>query len=90
MRPSRVRGTLHRLRKEVKEAHGIIVGTPEYHGSLSGVLKNALDLMSFDEIEGKMMGLVVLVMILVLVIVSSVLLSLSLLVLSTVPTSTSL
>ncbi len=47
-----------RLRRQVKEAQGIILGTPEYHGSLSGVLKNALDLMSFNEIEGKMMGLV--------------------------------
>ena len=47
-----------RLREEVKQAHGVILGTPEYHGSLSGVLKNALDLMGFDEFEGKMIGLV--------------------------------
>src|SRR2546421_12952147 len=47
-----------RLRAEIKEADGIILGTPEYHGSLSGVLKNALDLMGFDEFEGKMIGLV--------------------------------
>jgi len=47
-----------RLRKEIKSAHGVILGTPEYHGSYSGVLKNALDLMGFDEFEGKMIGLV--------------------------------
>ena len=47
-----------RLRSEVKEAEGLILGTPEYHGSFSGVLKNALDLMGFDELEGKMIGLV--------------------------------
>ena len=42
----------------MKQARGIILGTPEYHGGFSGVLKNALDLMGFDEIEGKMIGLV--------------------------------
>jgi FMN reductase len=47
-----------RLRSEVSHAQGIILGTPEYHGSFSGVLKNALDLMGFNEIEGKMIGLV--------------------------------
>lgn len=47
-----------KLRREVKQAQGIIWGTPEYHASLSGALKNALDLMSFDEFEGKMIGLV--------------------------------
>ena len=46
------------LRKSVGQAQGIILGTPEYHGSFSGVLKNALDLMGFDELEGKMIGLV--------------------------------
>ena len=47
-----------RLRQEVKQATGVILGTPEYHGSFSGVLKNALDLMGFDEFEGKMIGMV--------------------------------
>jgi len=47
-----------KLRKLVNDAQGIILGTPEYHGGYSGVLKNALDLMGFDEFEGKMMGLV--------------------------------
>lgn len=47
-----------RLRSQVLQAHGIILGTPEYHASYSGVLKNALDLMSSEHFEGKMMGLV--------------------------------
>ena len=47
-----------RLRQEVGQAQGIVLGTPEYHGSFSGVLKNALDLMGFDEFEGKMIGLI--------------------------------
>jgi NAD(P)H-dependent FMN reductase len=47
-----------RLREDVRRAQGIILGTPEYHGGYSGVLKNALDLMGFEEFEGKMIGLV--------------------------------
>ena len=46
------------LRREVKQAKGIILGTPSYHGGFSGVLKNALDLMSFEQFEGKIIGLV--------------------------------
>lgn len=46
------------LRKELRNADGIILGTPEYHGSFSGVLKNAIDLMGFKEFEGKIIGLV--------------------------------
>lgn len=47
-----------RLRATIRSCHGLVLGTPEYHGSFSGVLKNALDLMGFDEMEGKMIGLV--------------------------------
>jgi FMN reductase len=47
-----------RLRKQVQATQGIVLGTPIYHGSFSGVLKNALDLMGFREFEGKMIGLV--------------------------------
>lgn len=47
-----------RLRAAIRRSHGIILGTPEYHGSLSGVLKNMLDLMGATEFEGKVIGLV--------------------------------
>ena len=47
-----------RLKKEVENAQGIILGTPEYHGSYSGVLKSALDHMGFREFEGKIVGLI--------------------------------
>jgi NAD(P)H-dependent FMN reductase len=47
-----------RVRGEVERAQGIILGTPVYHGSFSGVLKNALDAMGFAEFEGKVVGLV--------------------------------
>lgn len=46
-----------RLRRDLREATGLILGTPEYHGGYSGVLKNALDLMGFAEFEGKTLGL---------------------------------
>jgi NAD(P)H-dependent FMN reductase len=47
-----------KLRAKVRRAQGIILATPEYHGGYSGVLKNALDMMGFDEFEGKMLGLI--------------------------------
>lgn len=46
------------FRSKLKGAQGIVIATPEYHGSYSGVLKNALDLCGFDEFEGKIVGLV--------------------------------
>jgi NAD(P)H-dependent FMN reductase len=49
---------VHRLRQEVRDAKGILLATPEYHGGYSGVLKNALDLMGFEEFDGKMIGLI--------------------------------
>lgn len=53
-----VRPDVLRLREKVRNAQGVILATPEYHGSVSGVLKNALDLMGWTEFEGKMIGLV--------------------------------
>lgn len=47
-----------RLRKDVGEAQGILLGTPEYYGSLTGVLKNAIDLMGSEQFAGKVVGLV--------------------------------
>ena len=49
---------VERLRQTVKQADGLILATPEYHGSVSGVLKNALDLMSFEHLSDKVTGLI--------------------------------
>jgi len=46
------------LQEVVTAADGLILATPEYHGSVSGVIKNALDLMGFTELSGKITGLI--------------------------------
>ena len=46
------------LSQALKDSQGIILATPEYHGSLTGALKNMLDLMSIEEFETKIIGLV--------------------------------
>lgn len=45
------------IKDRVGAAQGILLGSPEYHNSFSGVLKNALDLMGGDEFRGKVFGL---------------------------------
>ena len=49
---------VEKMRNAVKEADGLILATPEYHGGVSGSLKNALDLMSFEHLSGKVTGLI--------------------------------
>ncbi|WP_017317751.1 NADPH-dependent FMN reductase [Mastigocladopsis repens] len=49
---------VQRMRDAVSSADGLILATPEYHGGVSGVLKNALDLMSFDQLSDKVVGLI--------------------------------
>jgi NAD(P)H-dependent FMN reductase len=47
------------IARRIREADGIILGTPMYHGSYSGVLKNALDYCGFEEFEDTTVGLLV-------------------------------
>lgn len=50
-------GDTDRLRELVLGADALLVGSPEYHGSLSGSLKNAIDLLGPDHLQGKVIGL---------------------------------
>lgn len=45
------------LKARVLRADGVLLGSPEYHNSFSGVLKNALDLLTAEEARGKLFGL---------------------------------
>ncbi|WP_248930375.1 NADPH-dependent FMN reductase [Paenibacillus hamazuiensis] len=42
-----------RLLEAVQGADGLVLASPEYHGSISGVLKNALDYMNPELVSGK-------------------------------------
>ncbi|SER36482.1 NADPH-dependent FMN reductase [Natrinema salaciae] len=46
-----------RLRESVVQADSVLLGTPNYHGSYSGALKNALDYCRRDDFEGTTVGL---------------------------------
>jgi azobenzene reductase len=41
------------LKASMLQAQAIILSTPDYHGSISGVLKNALDHLDFDHFDSK-------------------------------------
>lgn len=45
------------VRRSLREADAVVLGTPMYHGSYSGALKNALDHCGFEEFEDTTVGL---------------------------------
>lgn len=50
-------GDAEHLKRTVREADGVLMGTPVYHGSYSGALKNAHDYCGHDEFEDTVVGL---------------------------------
>lgn len=50
-------GDAPELRRRLREADAVLLGTPMYHGSFSSPLKAALDYSGFDEFEGTTVGL---------------------------------
>jgi FMN reductase len=49
---------VERFRQKVKQSNAILLVAPEYHGSVSGALKNALDLLEIEHVKGKVVGLI--------------------------------
>jgi FMN reductase len=46
------------FRRRIREAQGVIIATPEYHNSMTGALKNAIDLCHWDDFSQKMVGVI--------------------------------
>jgi len=51
------RGDAATLRRTVREADGLLLGSPVYHGSYSSAFRNFHDYCSFDEFENTAVGL---------------------------------
>lgn len=49
---------VRQFRARIREADALIIGTPEYHGGMSGSLKNALDWLGLADLDGKIVGVV--------------------------------
>ncbi|MEI8135422.1 MAG: NAD(P)H-dependent oxidoreductase [bacterium] len=50
--------SVHEFKELVRNANGIIIGSPEYHNSITGSLKNALDFCSSRDFDHKIIGLI--------------------------------
>jgi NAD(P)H-dependent FMN reductase len=56
-RDSETVGDAAAFTERVRAADAVLLGTPVYHGSYSGVVKNAVDYCGFDEFEDATVGL---------------------------------
>ena len=52
-------GDAVRLKRKVREADGVLLGSPVYHGSYSSAFRNVHDYCGFDEYEDTLVGLLV-------------------------------
>ncbi len=58
-RPAAESGDAEALLARVREADGVVVGSPVYHGSYSSTFRNFHDYCSFDEYEDTVAGILV-------------------------------
>jgi FMN reductase len=47
---------VEKIRQELSSSQALLISSPEYHGCISGVLKNFFDLLSFEHIKGKIIA----------------------------------
>jgi len=52
-------GDAPELRRRIRSADAVVLGSPMYHGSYASPLKTALDYCGFDEFDGTTVGLLV-------------------------------
>ncbi|PSQ16278.1 FMN reductase [Halobacteriales archaeon QS_8_69_26] len=52
-------GDAPELRRRIREADAVVLGSPIYHGTIASPLKTALDYCGFDEFENTLVGIVV-------------------------------
>ena len=52
------KNNLAELQSKAREADFFVLGSPNYHGSYSGILKNALDHLTMDDFKMKPVGLI--------------------------------
>ena len=56
--PSKYEGDTRHIIDKITEADALIIGTPMYRGSYTGLLKNVFDLIPNDALMGKPVGLI--------------------------------
>jgi len=49
---------VHTFIKAISEADGLVIGSPEYHGTITGSLKNALDFLEGRHLRDKQVALI--------------------------------
>lgn len=49
---------VHRFIKTISEADGLVIGSPEYHGTLTGALKNSLDFLEGRHLRDKQVAII--------------------------------